>query len=359
MHASNPRNGSPGRLRNARARDSNAILLTRSTFQRYPDLWSSTTDFTQLRRISDVNPQQREYLWGQAELVGWESRNGHALQGILIKPEGFDAKKTYPLLVYFYERSSGNLHRYVNPAAGRASINYSFYASRSYVIFVPDIRYDVGQPGQSALNAIVPGVQSLIRQGFIDKNAIGVQGHSWGGYQVAFMITKTNLFTAAEAGAPVSNMTSAYGGIRWSSGMSRMFQYEKTQSRIGATLWEARDRYLENSPLFEADQVETPLLILHNDKDGAVPWYQGIELFVALRRLSKPVWLINYNDEAHGLTQEQNRKDFAVRMQQFFDHYLKGMPAPVWLAEGVPAIEKGKTLGLELVKETKAKEEED
>ena len=161
------------------------------------------------------------------------------------------------------------------------------------------------------------------------------------------MITETNLFKAAEAGAPVSNMTSAYGGIRWGSGMSRMFQYEKSQSRIGGTLWETPLRYIDNSPLFQADKIETPVLMMHNDDDGAVPWYQGIEFFVPLRRLGKPVWMLNYNGEPHGLTKFHNRRDFAIRMQQFFDHYLKGAPAPLWMEHGIPAVMKGKTLGLE------------
>jgi dipeptidyl aminopeptidase/acylaminoacyl peptidase len=215
------------------------------------------------------------------------------------------------------------------------------------------VHYRVGYPGESALDCIVPGILSILEEGFVDPARIGVQGHSWGGYQIAHMITQTDIFAAAEAGAPVSNMTSAYGGIRWASGMNRAMQYEKTQSRIGATLWEGLPRYIENSPLFWADKVNTPVLMLHNDEDGAVPWYQGIEFFTALRRLGKPTWLVNYNGEPHGVRKYQNRKDWAERMQQFFDHYLQGAPAPVWLVEGVPAVMKGKTLGLELVEETK------
>jgi dipeptidyl aminopeptidase/acylaminoacyl peptidase len=214
-------------------------------------------------------------------------------------------------------------------------------------VFVPDIPYKVGFPGQSALNAVVPGVLHLQSLGFVDEENIGVQGHSWGGYQISYLVTRTNIFKAAEAGAPVSNMISAYGGIRWGSGMSRMFQYERTQSRIGGSLWEYPMRYMENSPIFWADKIETPLLMMHNDEDTAVPWYQGIELFVALRRLGKPAWMLNYNGEKHGLGKFQNKRDWAIRMQQFFDHYLKGAPAPVWLEEGLPAIRKGKTLGLE------------
>ncbi|MDA7951377.1 MAG: prolyl oligopeptidase family serine peptidase, partial [Pirellulaceae bacterium] len=275
------------------------------------------------------------------------------LQGILIKPDNFDPKKKYQMMVYFYERNSDGLLRYVTPSAG-SSINYSFYVSRGYVLFVPDIPYTIGHPGQSAENAILPGIAAIANNGFIDLEKIGVQGHSWGGYQISHLVTRTNIFAAAEAGAPVSNMTSAYGGIRWSSGMSRMFQYERTQSRIGGTLWNAQQKYIENSPIFNVDQITTPLLILHNDKDGAVPWYQGIELFVAMRRLGKPAWLFNYNGEEHGLRKDHNKRDWTIRMQQFFDHYLQEAPAPVWLIEGVPATKKGIDLGLDLLPNKKS-----
>ncbi len=330
-----------------KAEDTDALLFTREHFEEFPDLWTSSPDFDDMRRVSDANPQQAGYLWGTAELVEWTSLDGIPLKGILYKPEGFDPSQKYPMMVYFYEKMSDGLHQHRAPATSRSSINFSFYVSRGYLVFVPDIPYKVGYPGESALNAVVPGVTKLINQGFVEEDNVGVQGHSWGGYQIAYMVTETNLFKAAEAGAPVSNMTSAYGGIRWGSGMSRMFQYEKSQSRIGGTLWEYPLRYIDNSPLFQADKIETPVLMMHNDEDGAVPWYQGIEFFVALRRLGKPVWMLNYNGEAHGLRQYHNKRDFAIRMQQFFDHYLKGAPAPVWMEEGVPAIKKGKTLGLE------------
>jgi dipeptidyl aminopeptidase/acylaminoacyl peptidase len=233
----------------------------------------------------------------------------------------------------------------------------SFYVSRGYLLFVPDIPYRIGYPGESALDAVVPGVLDLVGRGFVDRAKIGVQGHSWGGYQIAYMVTRTDLFAAAEAGAPVANMVSAYGGIRWQTGMSRAFQYERTQSRIGGSLWDTPLRYIENSPIFTADKIRTPLLMMHNDEDGAVPWYQGIELFVGLRRLGRPVWMLNYNGEAHGLREDHNRKDWAIRMQQFFDHYLMDAPTPVWMEEGVPAILKGQTLGLELTQKRVISEE--
>ncbi|MEO1614415.1 MAG: prolyl oligopeptidase family serine peptidase [Planctomycetota bacterium] len=332
-----------------KAEESDEVLFTRSTFRMCPDLWSSDTSFKKIRRISDINPQQEEYRWGDAELVHWKAQDGQDLDGILLKPDGFDPSKKYPLMVYFYERNSDNLHSYYTPAAGRSIICHSFYVSRGYLVFIPDIPYKTGEPGPSAANAILPGVKYLIDQGFVDEAKIGTQGHSWGGYQTAYLVTQTDLFACAESGAPVSNMTSAYGGIRWGSGLSRMFQYERTQSRIGEDLWSARDKYVANSPLFFADKINTPLLILHNDEDGAVPWYQGIELFVALRRLEKPAWMLNYNGNPHWVMGDRNRRDFAIRMQQFFDHYLMDAPEPEWMAVGVPAVKKGKQFGLELL----------
>jgi dipeptidyl aminopeptidase/acylaminoacyl peptidase len=334
-----------------RADDADVYLYTKQTFRDYPDLYVADGDLEGERKLSDANPWQDEYRWGDARLVEWVSTDGDELQGILYTPDGFDPSQQYPMMVYFYERNSDGLHSYTVPSAGGSSINRSFYVSRGYLLFVPDIPYEIGHPGESALDAVVPGVQSLIGEGFVDPERIGVQGHSWGGYQIAWMLTRTNLFAAAEAGAPVVNMTSAYGGIRWGSGMSRMFQYERTQSRIGGTLWEKPLLYVENSPIFFMDKVQTPVMFMHNDEDTAVPWEQGIEYFVALRRLGKPAWMFNYNGEPHGLRRDANRLDFAIRMQQFFDHYLKDAPPPVWMVEGVPATLKGKSLGLDLVQD--------
>lgn len=318
------------------------LFFTASTFAEFPDLWTVDREWQQVPlKLTDANPQQRDIAWGKAELVAWKSADGQMLQGVLVKPDGFDPKKKYPMMVYFYERLSQQVHTYHAPAPG-TSPNASYYVSQGYLWFEPDITYQVGYPGDSCFKCLVPGVQSLIAQGFVDENAIGISGHSWGGYQTAYLVTRTNLFKAAEAGAAVSNMTSAYGGIRWSTGMSRAFQYEQTQSRIGATLWDAQMRYLENSPIFFADKVRTPLLLLHNDQDGAVPWYQGIEFFTALRRLGKEVFLFNYNGEDHGLRRRANMKDWTKRMADFFEHHLRGKPAAAWMTKGVPYVERDK-----------------
>ncbi len=323
-----------------KARNADVYVVTQSTFNRFGDLWAGPS-LDQLTRLSDANSQQSEYRWGNAELVRWRSTDGVPLQGILFTPEDFDPKKQYPMVVYFYEQLSQNLYSYGTPG-GRNVINPAHYVSNGYLVFEPDIDYSTGYPGPSAMKSIVPGVQALIERGFVDPNGIGIQGQSWGGYQVAYMITQTNMFRAAMAGAPVANMTSAYGGIRWQTGLARSFQYEKTQSRIGGSLWQYPLRYIENSPLFQADRVRTPLMMMHNDNDGAVPWYQGIEMFVALRRLGREVYLINYNGDEHNPTKRANQKDIAVRMQQFFDHHLRGKPAPDWMTRGIPFLDKGR-----------------
>jgi dipeptidyl aminopeptidase/acylaminoacyl peptidase len=328
--------------------DLNTIIWTRQSYHEYPDLWVSSANFADGKRISLANPQQEKYLWGSVELVKWHDFNRKEVEGLLYLPENFDANKKYPMMVYFYDRHTDELHNHHKPAPGRSVICPTYYVSNGYIVFMPDIAYMEGLPGKSAYDAIISGTMAMVNRGFVDIDRIGVQGQSWGGYQIAYLVTQTDLFKAASAGAPVSNMTSAYGGIRWGSGLARMFQYERTQSRIGATLWERPLHYIENSPLFYAPRVNTPLLIRHDDADEAVPWYQGIELFLALRRLEKPVWMINYNDEAHNLVRRANRIDWTIRMQQFFDHYLKDAPIPQWLKYGIPQTEKGE-MGYELV----------
>ncbi|MDR1742616.1 MAG: prolyl oligopeptidase family serine peptidase [Dysgonamonadaceae bacterium] len=331
-----------------KAKNRGEFVYQKSNFNTSPDLYVTSDFWKSQEKLTDINPQMRDYNWGAAELFSWTSFDGFPLQGIVYKPENFDPTKKYPVMIYFYEKHSDNLYQYFAPAPSRSTVNIPFFVSRGYIVFTPDIHYTVGHPGRDAYNSVVSGAEALAKNSWADKNNMAIQGQSWGGYQVAYLVTQTDLFKAAGAGAPVSNMTSAYGGIRWESGHSRQFQYEQTQSRIGSDMSSSLNLYIENSPVFFAKNVKTPLLIMHNDKDGAVPWYQGIEYFMTLRRLGKPVWMLQYNNEAHNLKERRNAKDLSIRLQQFFDHYLKGAPAPKWMTEGIPATEKGKTWGYEL-----------
>ncbi|RWY50168.1 alpha/beta hydrolase family protein [Mucilaginibacter gilvus] len=332
-----------------KAKNADVFIYTKSSYTQSPNLYVSA-DLKKELKLSAINLQQAEYNWGTAELVQWTTPKGYKSKGILYKPEDFDPAKKYPMIAYFYEKLSDGLYGYVPPAPTPSRLPISWFVSNGYLVFAPDISYINGHPGASAVEFVNSGVEALKKNAWVDAAHIGIQGQSWGGYQVAYLITQTNMYAAAWAGAPVANMTSAYGGIRWESGVNRQFQYEKTQSRIGATLWEKPELYIENSPLFQFPKVKTPVVVMSNDADGAVPWYQGIEMFTALRRLGKPVWLLQYNDEAHNLVKRQNRKDISIREAQFFGHYLKGEPMPVWMDKGVPAVNKGKDWGLELEK---------
>ncbi len=328
-----------------KAKNTDDVIYTMETFQQYPDIHYSTLAFKKSVQLTHGDKQQEGFIWGTAELVSWISLDGRPLEGVVYKPANFDPNKKYPMMVNFYERNSETLYNYRMPEPHRSTIDYHLYNSNEYVIFNPDIRYVDGYPGESCYNCLMPGITMMIAKGYIDEKGIGAQGHSWGGYQVAYLATRTNLFSAIESGAPVVNMFSAYGGIRWGSGMARSFQYEHTQSRLGATPWSSPLRYLENSPLFTMDKVQTPILIMHNDADGHVPWYQGIEYFVAMKRLGKPCWLLNYTGEPHWPMHMANRIDFQRRMFQFFNHYLKKEKMPKWMSEGVPAVEQPFELG--------------
>jgi dipeptidyl aminopeptidase/acylaminoacyl peptidase len=319
----------------AKAKQADTVLYTRESYEEFPDLWVSDSGFQKPRKISEANPQMAEFAWGSAELVEWRSEDGLPLKGVLIKPANYQPGKRYPVITYFYERESQLLYQFNEPVVNHRP-SFAIYAGSGYAIFLPDIVFEIGHPGMSMVKCLVPGVQKLIDLGIADPNALGLHGHSWGGYGTAFVVTQTNIFKAAVAGAAVSNMTSAYGGIRWESGVARQFQYEKTQSRIGGSLWEFPERFLENSALFHADRIKTPLLLEHGDDDGAVPWYQSIELYLALRRLGKDCIFLQYRGEPHHLRKYPNKLDYAIRMKQYFDHYLKGEPAADWITQGVP-----------------------
>jgi dipeptidyl aminopeptidase/acylaminoacyl peptidase len=324
-----------------KARNADRVVFTQARFDEFPDVWVSDTSFRDMKKVSNANPQQAEFLWGKAELMHYLNADGKSLRAIIAKPDNFDPSKQYPLMVYIYEELSEGLHSYRTPNPG-TSINITRYVSNGYVVLMPDIVYETGYPGESAEKCVIPAVNTVVAQGFIDPKRIGIQGHSWGGYQITHLITRTNMFAAVQAGASVSNMVSAYGGIRWGTGMSRAFQYEKTQSRIGLPPWDAPLQFIENSPIFWVEKVHTPYLSIHNDEDDAVPWYQGIEFFSALRRLGKEAYMFVYNGEPHGLRQRDNQKHWTVHQDEFFDHFLLGKPKPEWMEKGVPFLEKGR-----------------
>ncbi len=318
----------------ARAEQSDAFIFTKQRYDLFPDLYSAKVNTPQNAvQQTDLDSQRRALNWGHSELVHWTSGDGQKLDGVLIKPTNYQAGQSYPVLVYFYRFMSDRLHAFPQMKLNHRP-NFAWYADNGYAIFLPDIRFEVGYPGASSVQALTSGVQHLINMGVADRNKVGIQGHSWGGYQTAFAVTQTNIFKAAVTGAPVSNMTSAYSGIRHGTGLARQFQYETGQSRIGESLFKAPQKYIENSPIFYAERIKTPMMIMFGDKDDAVPWEQGIELYLAMRRAGKDVVFLQYEDEPHHLKKYPNKVDYSLRMMQYFDHYLKGAAAPKWLSQG-------------------------
>jgi dipeptidyl aminopeptidase/acylaminoacyl peptidase len=319
------------------AESDDAILFTQETYTEYPNLWVAENHrFRDPVQISNLHADLTDrFAWGRAELVDWLNMDGENVQGVLIYPGNYEPGKRYPVFIYYYERFSQRLYEFNKPFTNHRP-NFAQYTSDGYAVFLPDIWFDIPIPGYSATKNLVPGVQKLVEMGVADPDAIGLHGHSWSGYQTAHVVTQTDIFAAAVAGAPVGNMTSAYSGIRWGSGLARQFQYEQSQSRLGVSMWENLNPYIENSPVFFADRINTPLLIQHGDADEAVPWYQSIELYLALRRLGKESVFLHYYGEPHHLRKLPNRLDYAMKMKEYMDHYLKGEPAPEWITNGVP-----------------------
>jgi dipeptidyl aminopeptidase/acylaminoacyl peptidase len=318
-----------------KAKNADVFLYTRETHRDSPDYYVTDATLQNGKRLTNAVPNQDEFLWSsEARLLDYTSTKGDRLQAALFLPANYEKGKSYPTIVYIYERLSQGLHRYQPPTVG--GFNKSLYTSNGYAVLMPDIKYQVNDPGRSAVWCVLPALEAAIATGVVDRNRVGLHGHSWGGYQTAFLITQTDAFKAAVAGAPLTNLVSMYSSIYWNTGSANQPIFESSQGRFTGGYWDNLEAYERNSPVYHAKNVKTPLLLLHNDKDGAVDWNQGIEYFNTLRRLEKPVVLLQYKGENHGLAKLANRKDYTVRMREFFDHYLMGKEAPSWLKEGVP-----------------------
>lgn len=306
-------------------------IVTRESFDEAPDFWLFNKDFQPLRRLTDLNEQICGYSIGKSKVITWNDGSEKEQKGILYTPADYDPSKKYPVIVYFYETMTENTYLFYPPQPTESTINPILFVSRGYVVFMPDIHYEIGWPGKSCVNTVVDGTEYLVKEGIADPDRIGVQGHSWGGYQVAFLITQTDIFKCACSEAAVANMTSAYTGIRYGSGSPRMFMYECSQSRIGGNLWEKQENYIMNSPAFFLNRVTTPLLSRHCDADEAVPYSQGLELFLGLRRLGKEVWMFNYKGVGHNIKPWEVKKDWTKKMDEYFDYYLMDKDKPSWM----------------------------
>lgn len=318
-----------------KAKKADVWFYSRETSADAPSYFAADASLGNGKKLTDANPQQKDFLWSAgAKLIDYTSAKGDKLQGALFLPANYQPGKSYPTIVYIYEKLSQGLNSYTVPTYN--GFNKTTYTSNGYAVLMPDIVYKVNDPGMSAVWCVLPALEAAIKTGIVDKDRVGIQGHSWGGYQTSFLVTQTNAFRAAVAGAPLTEMITMYNSIYWNSGGGNMAIFESSQGRFTGSPLDVPEAYMRNSPITHAKNVTTPLVILHNDKDGAVDFTQGIFYYNTLRRLQKPVVMLQYKGENHGLRVPANMKDYTVRMREFFDHHLMGKSAPKWWIEGVP-----------------------
>src|SRR6185503_10267988 len=323
-----------------KAEKAERVIFTEQTFKEFPDYWVSTTAFASPRKVTNANPQLSEYAWGSKVLIEYTNSKGQKLQGTLTLPAGYEPGKKYPMLVYFYEIMSNTHHQFSTPVYDDRP-HISTYASNGYLVLQPDVVYEIGRPGSSAVDCVTSAVKKVIELGYADPKHIGLQGHSWGGYQSSFIVTQTDMFAAVVTGAPPTNLVSFYDETYPGTGTLQQGITEVGQVRMGTNPWENHELFEQQSAVYNVRNIKTPFLILHGTADNAVDWHQGLELYGAARRWGKQVIFLSYPGEPHHLSRKENQKDFQERMKQFFDHYLKGTPAPKWMIDGVPQTKKG------------------
>jgi dipeptidyl aminopeptidase/acylaminoacyl peptidase len=313
-------------------------MYRRETPTQAPQVFVTDATLANGRKIVDMAPMAESLAWTAGEqLIEFKNDKGERLQASLYLPANYEKGKSYPTIVYIYERLTQGHYQYGRPTAN--GFSRQAYTSNGYAVLQPDIKYYVNDPGMSAAWTLPAAVKAAVATGVVDPKKVGLHGHSWGGYQTAFTITQSDVFAAAIAGAPLTNMISMYSIIYKNSGGTNGAIFESSQGRFTTGPWANWEAYSRNSPVFHAAKVKTPLVILHNDQDGAVDFTQGVEYFNTLRRLDKPVVMLEYPGENHGLARPANQQDYTVRMKEFFDHFLKGEPAPDWWKNGVSRLD--------------------
>jgi dipeptidyl aminopeptidase/acylaminoacyl peptidase len=312
-------------------------MYRKETPTQAPQVFVTDATLTNPRKIVDMAPMAESLAWSAGEqLIEFKNDKGERLQASLYLPANYEKGKQYPTIVYIYERLTQGHYGYGRPTAN--GFSRQAYTSNGYAVLQPDIKYYINDPGMSAAWTLPAAVKAAVATGVVDPKRVGLHGHSWGGYQTAFTITQSDVFAAAIAGAPLTDMISMYSIIYKNSGGTNGAIFESSQGRFTSGPWDNWLAYSRNSPVYHAKNVKTPLVILHNDQDGAVDFTQGVEYFNTLRRLEKPVVMLEYPGENHGLARPANQQDYTVRMKEFFDHFLKGAPAPDWWKDGVPRL---------------------
>jgi dipeptidyl aminopeptidase/acylaminoacyl peptidase len=321
-----------------KAKEANSFLYVKQDYDKSPALYL-TNNFDGAKQVVATNPQQANYYWGKSKLITYTNKDGKKMQGALFYPANYEEGKQYPMITYIYEELANTVHNYVAPNS-RSAYNTTNYTTNGYFVFRPDITYKINDPGMSAVNHVVPAVEEVLKTGMIDKNKLGLMGHSWGAYQTSFIITQTDMFKAAIAGAPLTNLISMSNSIYWNTGTPDSKIFETSQGRFDGPWYERMEDHMRNSPMYQAANIKTPLLVAFGDKDGAVDWHQGIELYSTMRRMQKPHIMLVYADENHGLAKKENQIDYQKRQMEYFNHYLLGKPAERWITSGMSQTEK-------------------
>ena len=323
-----------------RADSSDTYAFTRERFDDSPDWFAGTGELRGARQVSRTNPFQKDFAWGRSELIGYKSAKGRDLQGALLYPANYDPSKKYPMIVNSYELMSQTLHQYSAPSE-RSYYNHTVWTQNGYFVLKPDIVFRARDPGLSVLEAIEPAVHAVVARGLVDSARVGFVGHSWGGYEAAFLPTRTNIFAAVVAGAPITNMMSFAGQIHWSGGVAELDHLETGQARMEVPYWEDMAAYVRNDPAAMINKLQTPMMLEAGDADGTVDWHQSVEFYNFARRAERQnVVMLMYPGEDHGLRKKENQIDYHRRINQWFGHWLKGEPAPRWMTEGLTWTER-------------------
>lgn len=327
-----------------KADSADVLAFTRERFNDAPDWFVGGPLLRDPRQVTTFNAFQSGYAWGRSELVDFTSATERPLQAALYYPANYDPSRKYPMIVYTYELLSQNVHQYPVPSE-RSYYNTAVWTANGYFVLQPDIVFRGRDPGVSVLDAVVPAVKTIIARGLVDSARVGHVGHSWGGYEATFLPTRTHIFAATVAGAPITNFLSFAGAIHWTPGIAEFDHWETGQARMDVPYWEDLEAYLRNSPAAKVNELRTPILMEVGDADGTVDWHQGIEFYNFARRAGrKDFILLVYPGEDHGLRKKENQIDYHRRINEWFGHYLKGEPAPKWMKEGMTWLERKSVL---------------
>ncbi len=327
----------------AKAKDADVYSYVVEAFDDSPDVFVGDSDLKEAKQATKTNPFQSNYAWGRSELVEYKTERGERLQGALFYPAGYEPSKKYPMVVYLYERLSDGIHRYSAPSE-RDYYNAAAFTQQGYFLFQPDIRFQPREPGRSVIACVTPAVKKVVEMGLVDERKVGVVGHSWGGFDASYLATHSDLFAAAVAGAPITNLVSNYGNHHWNSGIAETDHIETGQQRMEVPLWEDLQAYIRNSAVYNVQNMKTPLLIEFGDNDGTVFWHQGVEMYNLARRAKKDVVLLVYAGEEHGLRKKSNQIDYHRRIHEWFGYYLRNDPAAPWITKGLNFLEREQEL---------------